>query len=422
MALPESIAAGILAVGSELLTPFRRETNSLWLTARLNELGVEVCFKGVVGDRAEAIAAALAWLLDRLALVFVTGGLGPTSDDVTREAVAKALGVPLEENAQVLAAIQARFEARGVPMPEVNRRQALVPRGAEVLPNPRGTAPGLWIEHAGRLLVVLPGPPRELEPMVDTLVLPRLRARSGAARLLRRVVKIAGRGESQVEEALHPLYEEWRRSRPGLDVTLLASPGQVEVHFAARDDGQGSAAPLLDHAVDELGRLLGADVFTTDDRRLEEVVGALLGAQGARVAVAESCTGGLVASRLTDVAGSSAYFEGGIVAYSDVAKQQLLGVPDTLLARHGAVSEPVAEAMAAGARTRAGVDWGIGVTGIAGPGGGTPENPVGTVVVSVAGPNVTRTRRYRFLGEREEVKWQASQAALDLLRRVLLGL
>lgn len=307
-------------------------------------------------------------------------------------------------------------------MPEVNRRQAMVPRGAEVLPNPNGTAPGLWIERAGRLIVLLPGPPRELEPMVDAQVVPRLRARFGSRRLLRRVVKMFGRTESQVEEAIQPLWHRWRGERPTIEVTILATPGQIEVHLSTSSVDDDDGARRLDRAVGELGELFGPDVFATDERRLEDVVGALLTARGARVAVAESCTGGLVTSRLTDVPGSSVYVERGIVAYSNAAKVDLLGVPESVLAAHGAVSEAVAEAMAHGVRTRAAVDWGVGVTGIAGPGGGTPDKPVGTVVVSVVGPEGVRTRRFRFRGEREQVKFQASQAALDLLRRALLGL
>lgn len=414
--------AGILAVGSELLTPFRSDTNSRFLTARLNELGIEVCFKGIVGDRIDAVAAAFRELAARLDMILLTGGLGPTSDDVTRDAVARALGVPLDEDPHLLAEIRARFEARGMRMPEVNRRQAMVPRGAEVLPNPNGTAPGLWIERAGRLIVLLPGPPRELEPMVDAQVVPRLRARFGSRRLLRRVVKMFGRTESQVEEAIQPLWHRWRGERPTIEVTILATPGQIEVHLSTSSVDDDDGARRLDRAVGELGELFGPDVFATDERRLEDVVGALLTARGARVAVAESCTGGLVTSRLTDVPGSSVYVERGIVAYSNAAKVDLLGVPESVLAAHGAVSEAVAEAMAHGVRTRAAVDWGVGVTGIAGPGGGTPDKPVGTVVVSVVGPEGVRTRRFRFRGEREQVKFQASQAALDLLRRALLGL
>jgi nicotinamide-nucleotide amidase len=414
--------AGILAVGSELLTPYRSDTNSLFLTARLNEVGIEVCFKGVVGDRVDEVATAVAALVARLDVVLVTGGLGPTSDDVTREGVARALGLPLEEDPQLVEQIRGRFDARGIPMPEVNRRQAMVPRGAEPIANPHGTAPGLWIERDRRLVVLLPGPPRELEPMVVTHVVPRLRGRVGDGALLRRVVKIVGRTESQIEEALQPLYARWRQLSPPIEVTILAALGQIELHLAARQTRNREAAAVLGAAIEEVCRLLGPDVFTTDDRRLEEVVGALLTARGARIAVAESCTGGLIASRLTDVPGSSAYLERGVVAYSDAAKVDLLGVPEALIAAHGAVSEPVAEAMATGVRARAGVDWGLGVTGIAGPTGGTPAKPVGTVVVAVAGPTGVGARRYRFRGERDQVKAQASQAALDLLRRMLLGL
>ncbi len=413
--------AAIIAVGSELLTPLRVETDSLLVTGQLNALGIDVVMKGVAGDDREEVSHLFRAALARADLVVFTGGLGPTDDDVTREAVSAALGRALKEDVGITERLRERFAARGYPgpMPESNRRQAMVPAGARVLENSRGSAPGLWLEEGDAVIVLLPGPPRELRPMLEALVDGPLRERSAGAPLIRRVVKIAGRIESQTDEMLQPLYREWEQGTPRISATILAALGQLELHLWTRGSSAEEAAAALERAVGEARAVIGRDVFSTDGRSLEAVVGDLLAARGLRIALAESCTGGMLASRLTDVPGSSRYVSLGVVAYENEAKTSLLGVPAALIAEHGAVSEPVAVAMAEGARSRAAVDVGVGVTGIAGPGGGSPEKPVGTVAIAASTAAGTRSRMFRFHGERDQVKFQASQAALDMVRRTL---
>jgi nicotinamide-nucleotide amidase len=413
--------AAVIAVGSELLTPLRIDTNSLFITEQLNLLGIDVTLKAVVGDDRVGLRDQLLAALARVDLVILTGGLGPTDDDLTREAVAEALGRPLAEDESITVRLRARFAARGftVPMPENNRRQAMVPEGARVIENGRGSAPGLWVDYGERVVLLLPGPPRELKPMLTALVDGDLRQRASGASLVRRIVRITGRIESQTDEALHPLYLEWEQGSPPIAATILAALGQIEVHLSTRAASKGEADAALEQAVGHVRGVLGADVFSTDGRAMEDVVGDLLASKSLRIALAESCTGGLVTSRLTDVPGSSRYVDRAVVTYANEAKTELLGVPQSLLAAHGAVSEPVAVAMATGARTRAAVEVGLGVTGIAGPGGGSPEKPVGTVAIAVAIGSLTRSRLFRFHGEREQVKFQASQAALDMVRRML---
>ena len=414
--------AGIIAVGSELLTSLRVDTNSLFITEQLNALGIDVVMKGVAGDDREELAHLFRAALARCDLVVFTGGLGPTDDDVTREVVAATLGRPLTEDTGITERLRARFSARGYAgqMPESNRRQAMVPSGARVLENTRGSAPGLWLEEGDSVIVLLPGPPRELHPMLSALVDGALRARSAGAPLMRRVLKITGRIESQTDEALQPLYREWDKATPRIGATILAALGQIELHLSARASSGEAAALALDRAVQQVLQVIGADVFSTDGRSMEAVVGEMLAERGLRIALAESCTGGLLTSRLTDVPGSSRYVVEAVIAYANEAKTNLLDVPAPLIAAHGAVSEPVAIAMANGVRTRAGVDVGVGVTGIAGPGGGSADKPVGTVAIAASTESGTRTRTFRFHGERDQVKFQASQAALDLVRRMLL--
>ena len=413
--------AEIIAVGTELLTPFRSDTNSLFLTARLNELGIVVRRKSIVGDDAAALGPAVRDALARADLLVVCGGLGPTDDDRTRETVADVLGRTLREDASIVERLRVRFAARGWTMPENNRRQALVPAGAVVLDNPRGTAPGLWLETGDRVVVLLPGPPRELEPMFTAVARTRLSARAVPERLYRRVLRVTGLGESHVEEMTHPVYDRWRQAEPPVATTVLASPGHVELHLSTRAVSQDAAGAVLDAATVELAAVLGDHLCSTDGRSLSEVVGELLRRDGFRVAVGESCTGGLVIARLVDVPGSSSYVETGVIAYSNEVKRTVLGVDPGLLKTHGAVSEAVAVAMAEGARQVGATDIGIGVTGVAGPGGGSDEKPVGTVCFGVVGPASEReARTVRFPGDRAMIRRQATGAALDLLRRVLL--
>ena len=411
--------AVILAVGSELLTPHKLDTNSLFLTERLNAHGVAVRYKLVVGDDEDDLVTAIHDAEARADLTVVTGGLGPTDDDLTRTAVATAFGLALTEDADVVSSIRSRFESRDLQMPDINRRQALVPEGAVVLPNPWGTAPGLWIERGDRVCLLLPGPPRELRPMFEQVLSERMSARTAEHRIFRRVLTIVGRTESHVEELTQPIYSQWRAPGPVIDTTILASLGQLELHLSTRSDDAGGATHVLDDATAALADVLGKSLVSTSGESLETVVGRLLTEQGLRVALAESCTGGLATSRLTDVPGSSAYVLAGWVAYSNDAKVAL-GVDGGLIEQHGAVSEPVALAMATQACLHAGADYGIGITGIAGPGGGTAEKPVGLVSFGLAGSaGPIRTRTFRFPGERDRVKFQASQTALDMLRREL---
>jgi nicotinamide-nucleotide amidase len=411
--------AAIIAVGSEMLTPSRIDTNSLFITEQLNGLGIEVVFKAIVGDDRDELTACVRAALERVDLVVCSGGLGPTDDDLTREVVAEVLGHPLHENEAITEHIRARFGRRGLEMPEINRRQAMVPAGGVAIENPNGSAPGLWLEHDGRLVLLLPGPPRELKPMLTKLVEGPLAARAAGLSLVRRTIRLTGRTESHTEEAVRPLYPKWAAAPIPIAATILASLGQIELHLSARAPSRAGAEAALEAAVQEVVAVLGPDVYSTNGRLLEQVVGELLAERGLRIAVAESCTGGLITSRLTDVPGSSRYVQQSVVVYSNDAKTSWLGVPPDLIAAQGAVSEQVALAMVEGIRERAGVDVAVAVTGIAGPGGGTPEKPVGTVVVAATVQSATRSRVFRFIGEREMVKFQASQAALDMVRRML---
>ena len=412
--------AAILAVGSELLTPSRIDTNSLFITEQLNLLGIEVAYKSVIGDDREELATAVRIALDRVGFVVCCGGLGPTDDDVTREVVAQVLQRPLTEDERITAQIRARFASRRMEMPAINRRQAMVPAGARVLDNANGTAPGLWLEDGDRVVLLLPGPPRELQAMFTAVVGELLNPRSPGLSLVRRIIRVAGRTESHTEEAVRPLYAEWARAEVPIAATILASLGQVELHLSARAAPPDRAAAAVEAASRQVADVLGLDAYSLDGRPLEQVVGDLLVERRFRIALAESCTGGLLSSRLTDVAGSSRYVERGVVAYANEAKVSLLDVPRELIDEHGAVSEPVALAMAEGVRAGAMVDVGVGVTGIAGPGGGTSDKPVGTVAVAAVIPGTTRSRLFRFAGDREQVKFQASQAALDMVRRLLV--
>jgi nicotinamide-nucleotide amidase len=419
VSLPPVTTAEIVAVGSELLIPPRLDTNSLTVTDGLAGLGIRVGAKHIVGDRVDALARVIADAMTRADLVVLTGGLGPTDDDVTRDAVARVVGRPLIENAAIIAKLESRFAARGIPMPPINRRQALVVEDGIVLDNSNGTAPGQWVEFGSQVLVLLPGPPRELKPMLEALLQGRLAARAPATRVHLRTMLIAGLGESHAEERLQPLYRAWAARELPIEATILASGGQLELQLTVRADA-GPASIALQHGVDDVAGVLGLHVISADGRSIEAVVGALLSARGWRIAIAESCTGGLVTSRLTDIPGSSAWVERAIVAYSNAAKVSLLGVAETDIAAHGAVSEIVAVAMAEGARRLAGVEVGVGITGIAGPTGGSETKPVGTVCLAVAhpgGPPVVKTNRYP--GERTYVKTFASLGAIDLVRRVL---
>jgi nicotinamide-nucleotide amidase len=415
--------AEVIAVGSELLTPTYLDTNSLFLTERLNELGIELQGKSVAADDRPTLKAIVADALRRSDLLILTGGLGPTDDDLTRDVVADLIGQPLEYHPEIFEAIEKRFAARGLKTPEINRRQAMVPRGATVLPNSNGTAPGLWIENEQKFVVLLPGPPRELKPMFETVIEDRLAELAGATRIFRRVLRVTGRSESYVEEQMQPLYGRWLKAGTKITTTILASLGQIELHLTAIAPSTEEGLQALEAAVAEVQHVLGPDLFSTEGETMQEVIGKLCRSRGLRIASAESCTGGLMMARLTEVPGSSAYVDRGVVVYSDQSKIDLLGVPAELIAKHGAVSEQVAEAMALGMARVAGTELAVGITGIAGPSGGTPEKPVGTVAIAAAwsrnGVSDTRVRKFNFIGGRDMIRFQASQAAMDMLRRWL---
>jgi nicotinamide-nucleotide amidase len=417
------VRAEIVAVGSEMLTPTHLDTNSLFITERLNELGIDLQGKAVAGDDRDVLKAIVADALRRSDLLILTGGLGPTDDDLTRDVVADLIGEPLEYHPDIFERIEQRFASRGLRTPAINRRQAMVPRGAVVLPNKNGTAPGLWIEHDRKLILLLPGPPRELKPMLEAVIQERLLGLVGASRLFRRVLRITGQSESSVEEKMQPLYAKWLALPTRIATTILASLGQIELHLTAVATSVDEGLRALDEAVSDVRAALGHDLFSTRGESMQEIVGALCRARGLRIAAAESCTGGLVMTRLTEVPGSSEYVDRGVVVYSNQSKTDLLGVPAEVIAEHGAVSEPVAEAMARGMAKMAGAGLAVGITGVAGPGGGTAEKPVGMVVVAAAWarPNAieTRVRTYKFVGGRDMVRFQASQAALDMVRRWL---
>ena len=412
--------ACLIAVGSEMLTPFRVDTNSLVVTERLNQIGYDVRLKAVVADDVDELARVLDGALAWADVIILTGGLGPTEDDITRDAVARVLNLSMEVDEDIVDRIRERFARRGLTMPEINRRQGMVPHGATVIENRNGTAPGLWLERGRTAIVLLPGPPREMTPMLDAVIRDRLTPRTDGRGLFRRVLKITGRTESDVDAAAQPVYSPWTSAEVPISTTILAALGQIELHLTAAASDRAAANATLDAGVRELEAVLGSAVYSTDGRPLEAVVGDMLRERGMTIAVAESCSGGLLASRLTDVPGSSDYVERGVVCYSNRAKTELAGVPESLIAEHGAVSEPVAEALATGIRQRARASVGIGITGIAGPGGGSPEKPVGTVAIAVAVDDLIRVRTFQFLGGRDMVKFQSAQAAMNMLRLLLL--
>ncbi len=410
------LKAEIIAVGSELLTPDRTDTNSLWLTEKLNEIGIEVSAKSIIGDDEERLEKCFRAALEESDLVISTGGLGPTEDDVTRQVAARAVDRELVLDEAVLEEIKKRFLHWGREMPETNKRQAFVIDGGEVLENPNGSAPGMYLALGGKGLAVLPGPPREMKPMFENHVLPRILERAGKVKVRRRVLKVSGMGESAVDEMISPIYKEYAN----VQTTILFNKSEIEVHLAAKSESVDECEKMLAELSARLKEKLGIALYSENGESLEEVVGRMLKTAGKTVALAESCTGGLIAERLTDVPGSSAYFIEGAVTYSNEAKIRTLKVPANVLDQHGAVSAETAEAMARGIRERAGTDYGISVTGIAGPDGGSEEKPVGLVFLGCADETGVKTLRMMMPGDRFLIRWRSSQAALDLLRRRML--
>jgi nicotinamide-nucleotide amidase len=410
------LTAEIIAIGSELLTPERTDTNSLWLTDQLNQIGIEVKLKTIVGDDDARLEEAIKDALRRSRAVITTGGLGPTEDDITRKIAARAMGRRLQLDEKVLEGIRTKFMRLGRQMPEINARQAMIVEGAEVLDNPNGSAPGMYVEHEGRAVVLLPGPPREMKPMFESLVKPRLAAKAGDVRVVRRVLRVSGMGESAVDERIAPVYRQYANPQ----TTILFNRSEIEIHLTAQGKNEQEAELLLDGLAGQIEERLGDAIFAFRGEKMEEVVGLRLAVTGFTLAIAESCTGGLIAERITEVPGSSVYFREGVVAYSNEAKVRLLGVPFDLIAEYGAVSAPVAEAMAEGVRLRADADFGVSVTGIAGPDGGSEEKPVGLVYIALSDDAHTEHRKLLIPGDRQLIRWRASQAALDLLRRRLI--
>ncbi len=409
--------AEIIAVGSELLTPDRIDTNSLFLTAELNKLGIEVIRKTVVGDKRADVREAFGTALARAELVISSGGLGPTEDDLTREAVAELLGRKLVSNIEILRGIQERFRRLGRQMAEVNARQASVPEGATVLENSRGTAPGLWLEAHDRVIVLLPGPPNELQAMFARQVAERLLQRAGNLKQVVRELRVTGMTESDVEQRIKAIYVPYE----DVHTTILTAPGEIQIHLRTWTTDVPSAEKTLAAMAERISMALGDFIFTTTSEPLEAVVAEALIRQQATISAAESCTGGLFAERLTRIAGSSSYFLGGVVSYSNELKTAWVDVPAAMIAAHGAVSPEVAIAMADGIRRHTGSTLGVGITGIAGPGGGTPEKPAGLVHIAVADGVQSHERRLHFPGDRDRVRWQASQTALDMVRRYFIA-
>ncbi len=413
--------AEIIAVGSELLTPYRQDTNSLFLTSRLNQLGVEVSFKTIVGDRLADLVGAARTALSRAAIVIFMGGLGPTEDDLTREAVAETLGRRLVRNQEFVEWLRARFADRGWPMPENNARQGDIIEGAEMLPNKRGSAPGQWIEAdfagARKTIILLPGPPGALRSLFEEHCLERLRNLLPPLHIATRELRIAMIGESMADKRAAPIYKK----RADVETTILAgTPGEVQLHLRAQADSAEEAQKKVDSLASALEDEFQDAVFSSQGESLEQIVGYYLDMRGATLAVAESCTGGMLAERITSVPGSSRYFLGGAVVYDNSLKTELAGVPPLLIAEHGAVSSQVAAALAEGIRERTKAKLGVGITGIAGPDGGTEQKPAGLVFVALADGAKTDVVERKFIGDRERIRHWATQQALDMVRRKLI--
>jgi nicotinamide-nucleotide amidase len=414
------VNAEIIAVGSELLTPFRQDTNSLYLTEKLNELGVDVIFKTIVGDNGEHLTAAARLALSRADIILFSGGLGPTEDDLTRESVAAALGLSIRRDSDILAHLEQRFAERGYTLTKNNLKQADVIVGATALANPQGTAPGQWIsgkyEGRERIVVLLPGPPHELKAVFEQHCVERLRAKLPKRVIVTRVLKITGLGESACDARVAPIYKRYA----DVETTILAGAGEIQLHLKIHAPFLHSAQVTLDELVGELEEELGDLVFSDNGDSLEQIVGYYLQMRNATLAVAESCTGGLVAERITSVSGSSRYFLGGAIVYSNELKIAFADVPAALIDKHGAVSREVAIALAEGIRKRCGSTFGLGITGVAGPMGGTAEKPVGLVFHALASEQGTEVIERKFPGDRERVRRFASQNALDMVRRKVM--
>ena len=410
----------IIAVGSELLTPYRQDTNSLFITEQLDALGVQVVFKTIVGDRRPHLAQAVRYALERTDIVIVMGGLGPTEDDRTRESVASTLGVRIQRDTELLTALYKRYAERRTTMPENNAKQADVIEGAEILPNARGTAPGQWLDIVfgghRKLLMLLPGPPAELKPMFAEQCLPRLRGILPERHMAHRVLRMAMLPESQVDAQLAPIYTRYK----DVETTILAHAAEIQLHLHCSKPTQAAAEARVNELAGKIEEEMDELIFSSQNESLEQIVLYHLEMRGATLAVAESCTGGLLAERLTRVSGSSRSFLGGVVVYTNELKTEFADVSEELLEDYGAVSAQVAEALAAGIRRKVQSTFGVGITGIAGPSGGGEEKPVGLVYIALADGQQSEVVEKRFSGDRERVRWWATQQALEMIRRKLL--
>jgi nicotinamide-nucleotide amidase len=414
------VDAEIIAVGSELLTPYRQDTNSLYLTEKLNELGVEVRFKCIVGDDAESLTAAAKLAMRRSDIIVFSGGLGPTEDDLTRESVADALGLKLQRDPAILAKLEERFAKRGIKMSANNSKQADMIASAAMLPNPVGTAPGQWIagkyDGKERILILLPGPPYELKGTFEAECIPRLRARIPVQHIATRTLKMALMPESQVDARVAPIYKTYS----DVQTTILAGAGEIQLHLRCRKDSQAEADARVEELAEKIEDELGDSIFSRKGETIEQIVSYLLQMREMTLAVAESCTGGLLAERITSIGGSSRYFLGGAVVYSNELKTQFANVPKALIDKYGAVSREVAAAMAEGIRKRCLSSYGVGITGVAGPGGGSEQKPVGLVYIALAGDEGTQVVERNFPGDRTRIRQFSSLQALEMIRRALL--
>jgi nicotinamide-nucleotide amidase len=414
------VDAEIIAVGSEMLTPHRQDTNSLYLTEKLNDLGVEVRFKCIVGDSRDDLTAAAKLAMKRSDIIIFSGGLGPTEDDLTREAVADALGLELRRDPEIVVKLEQRFAKRGMKMSANNSKQADVLTGADILSNPAGTAPGQWIsgkyDGQERILILLPGPPNELKAVFEGECIARLRERIPVLHIASRMLRIALMPESQVDARVAPIYKTYT----DVQTTILAGAGEIQLHLRTRNESQAAAEARVEELAEKIEDELGDAIFSRKGESLEQIVSYLLQMRGMTLAVAESCTGGLLAQRITSLSGSSRYFLGGAIVYSNPLKTQFANVPKSLIDRHRAVSREVAAALAEGIRKRCVSSYGIGITGVAGPTGGTEQKPVGLVYVALAGEEGTQVVEKNFPGDRKRIRWFASQQALEMVRRALL--
>ena len=409
------MTAEIIAVGSELLTPRRVDTNSLFLTRKLNERGIDVVRKTIVGDDRQRLAREIRRARESGQVVIMTGGLGPTLDDLSRDAASDALGRKLVFQQQVVDWIEERFRRRGRKMAEVNRRQAYILEGAEMIPNARGTAPGQWFEDDAGILMLLPGPPRELEPMFAEQCMPRLEKIESPYQYHTVSMRVSGIPESDLDQRIGPIYS----AEPRVATTILAAPGDIQIHLRAKAARREEARTIAEELAVRVEAELGPQIYTREDESLEEVVGRRFRERGMTLAVAESCTGGFLAQRITSIPGASEYFAGGFVSYTEDAKIGWLGVDQTTIEQHGAVSRETAEAMARAVRGKAKASVGASITGVAGPAGGAEQTPVGTVFIGIAGERGVEVKERHFGGERELIRSLAAQTTLELLLRIV---